>query len=93
MAVTQFSPSHARKAFPCFDEPAMKATFNVTIAHDPDLTAISNMPVYHNEVTDGWKYDHFEKSVVMSTYLVAFAVCDFKHTEFTLTKDGKKVCY
>lgn len=91
VAVTQFSPSHARKAFPCFDEPAMKATFNVTIAHDPDLTAISNMPVYHNEVTDGWKYDHFEKSVVMSTYLVAFAVCDFKHTEFTLTKDGKTV--
>ncbi|PFX22374.1 Glutamyl aminopeptidase [Stylophora pistillata] len=91
LAATQFSPSYAREAFPCFDEPAMKATFNVTIAHDPGVTAISNMPVYRTEEKDGWKYDYFEKSVVMSTYLVAFAVCDFKHTEFKLTKDGKTV--
>ena len=71
----------------------MKATFNVTLVHDPSLIAISNMPVYHTEEKDGWKYDTFEKSVLMSTYLVAFAVCDFKYTEFTLTKGAKKVCF
>lgn len=68
----------------------MKATFNVTLVHDPGLIAISNMPIYQTEEKDGWKYDKFEKSVLMSTYLVAFAVCDFKYTEFTL-KDAKKV--
>lgn len=92
MAATQFSPADARKAFPCFDEPALKATFNVTLVHDPGLIAISNMPIYQTEEKDGWKYDKFEKSVFMSTYLVAFAVCDFKYTEFTLTKGAKKVC-
>lgn len=70
----------------------MKATFNVTLVHDPSLIAISNMPVYHTEEKDGWRYDKFEKSILMSTYLVAFAVCDFKYTEFTLTNGGKKVC-
>lgn len=91
MAATQFSPADTRKAFPCFDEPAMKATFSVTLAHDPSLIAVSNMPVYQTEEKHGWKYDTFQKSVVMSTYLVAFAVCDFEYTEFTHKKDIK-VC-
>ena len=67
----------------------MKATFNVTLVHDPKLIALSNMPVYHSEERDGWKYDHFQKSVVMSTYLVAFAVCDFAHSEFIAQKGIK----
>ncbi|XP_068711711.1 glutamyl aminopeptidase-like isoform X2 [Montipora foliosa] len=83
VAATQFSPADARKAFPCFDEPAMKATFNVTLVHHPSLIALSNMPIYQSQEKDGWKYDSFEKSVVMSTYLVAFAICDFKFFEFT----------
>ena len=83
VAATQFSPADARKAFPCFDEPAMKATFSVTLVHHPSLIALSNMPIYQSQEKDGWKYDSFEKSVVMSTYLVAFAICDFKFVEFT----------
>lgn len=61
----------------------MKATFSVTVAHRPRLIALSNMPIYKTQEKDGWTYDTFEKTVVMSTYLVAFAVCDFKYVEFT----------
>lgn len=68
----------------------MKATFHVTLVHDPRLIALSNMPIYRSEVQDGWKHDHFEKTVNMSTYLAAFAVGDFKYKE-TKTDNGIKV--
>ena len=66
----------------------MKATFNVTLVHDPGLIALSNMPIYQSNITEeGWKYDHFEKTPIMSTYLAAFAVGDFKYKE-TRTDNG-----
>lgn len=77
----------------CFDELVMKVMFNVIIVYDFDLIVILNMFVYYNEVIDGWKYDYFEKLVVMFIYLVVFVVCDFKYIEFILIKDGKMVCY
>lgn len=81
--MTYFEPAHARKVFPCFDEPLFKASFNISIIHDPEpYYALSNMPRVRCVVKeDGLVETHFAPSVNMSSYLVAFAVVDFKYKE------------
>lgn len=85
---TQFETTAARQAFPCVDEPAAKATFELAIKFDehPGETIIANMP--ETEVKDGVHY--FEKTVKMSTYLVAFAFGEMQ-SKLTQTKSGVQV--
>ncbi|HEX3473068.1 MAG TPA: M1 family metallopeptidase [Silvibacterium sp.] len=81
-AVTQFEPTDARRAFPSFDEPAFKATYDVTLVVDKNDTAISNTNIVSD--TPGPAADkhtiHFATTPKMSTYLVAFLVGDFQCT-------------
>ncbi|XP_053277343.1 endoplasmic reticulum aminopeptidase 2 [Pleuronectes platessa] len=91
LASTHFEPTSARMAFPCFDEPNFKANFSVRIRRSPELIALSNMPVVKTlEINDNLLEDWFAVSVKMSTYLVAFVICDFRSITAT-TSSGVKV--
>ena len=133
--LTQFESTAARRAFPCWDEPDIKATFTVTLLYRKGTTALANMPKQHTfadvgEVAlfpeeveaadeehrsrpatpshmtrggaeiasdaaegDGWVATTFQKTPIMSTYLVAWANGDFRYLEssFTSPLSGKKI--
>lgn len=82
IATTKFEPSDARRAFPCFDEPAFKATFQVSLLIDKELTAIANTPLLsEEEKANGKKLLKFAPSMKMSSYLVAYMVGHFEASE------------
>ncbi|KAI5728487.1 hypothetical protein M8J77_016879 [Diaphorina citri] len=88
LASTQFEPTGARRAFPCFDEPNYKTPFVIKINRHRHQKAISNMPVSTSvEIANSDKVtDTFQLSPPMPTYLVGFAVFEFNSLS---DKDGK----
>ncbi len=86
LATTQFEAADARRAFPCWDEPEAKATFDISIIADKSLTAISNMPqISKKKIRNKYCYQ-FSRTPIMSTYLLYLGVGDF---EFLTSKLGK----
>ncbi|MFY9268914.1 MAG: M1 family aminopeptidase [Candidatus Manganitrophaceae bacterium] len=80
-AFTQFEATDARRMFPCFDEPGIKARFRLTVTLPSHLTALSNMPI-GDEKTDGvMKTVSFDETPIMSTYLLALAVARLESKE------------
>ena len=86
LATTQFEAADARRAFPCWDEPEAKATFDVSLVVDNNLTAISNMPVISKKRLGKKTVFRFDRTPIMSTYLLYLGVGEF---EFLQGKLGK----
>ena len=82
IATTQFEPTSARNAFPCWDEPEYKAVFSITIVADKKYLRVSNEKVLsEKEVEDNKIETTFVDSMKMSTYLVAFVIGELEVTE------------
>lgn len=84
IATTQMEATDARRAFPCLDEPALKATFTVTLIADRDLVCLGNMDVASEKDVDSKmagkkrKAVTYNKTPIMSTYLLAFVIGDLQ---------------
>ena len=87
---TQFESHHAREVFPCVDEPAAKAEYDLTLITRPRITVLGNMPVKHQEENDNSRTTTFEKTPRMSSYLLAFVIGEL-HKKSARTKSGVEV--
>ncbi len=82
IATTQFEATDARRAFPCWDEPAFKATFRTTLIVDDGLFAVTNASEIGRTALDSGKVEvRFDTTMKMSTYLVAFVVGELVATD------------
>jgi puromycin-sensitive aminopeptidase len=91
LATTQFEATDARRAFPCWDEPAQKAVFDVTLIFDAAYQAVSNTPIVEeSSPAPGLRSVRFGETPIMSTYLLAFVVGDLVSVEADAA-DGTRV--
>ena len=90
LATTQFEATDARRAFPCWDEPARKAIFRVTLIIPEEMVAVSNTPVVEeNSPAPGLRAVRFAETPIMSTYLLAFIVGDLVAIEKEAANDTR----
>ncbi|HVH47610.1 MAG TPA: M1 family metallopeptidase, partial [Labilithrix sp.] len=82
-AFTQFEPTDARRAFPCFDEPAFKVPFDVTVTVPKPMIAVANAPESSREELGDKTRFRFARTQPLPTYLVALAVGDLEIKEAT----------
>ena len=90
LLATQFESHYARRAFPCIDEPAAKATFDVTLSTEKNVVVLGNMPIQSQREEDDLLVTTFETTPRMSSYLLAWVVGDLQHRT-TQTKSGVDV--
>ncbi|KAK4874651.1 hypothetical protein RN001_014011 [Aquatica leii] len=82
MAGTHFQPKAARKAFPCFDEPSFKAKFIVNLIRTAEYYSLSNQELQRTEILPNKRFkDIYKDTPVMSTYILSFAVLNFRATK------------
>ena len=87
---TQFESHHAREVFPCVDEPAAKAEYDLTLITRPEITVLGNMPVKFQKENGDSLTTTFEKTPRMSSYLLAFVIGEL-HKKTARTKSGVEV--
>ncbi len=90
LLATQFESHYARRAFPCIDEPEAKATYDVTLTTEKDVTVLGNMPIASQTETDDSLVTRFETTPRMSSYLVAWVVGELQKKTAT-TNSGVEV--
>ena len=87
---TQFESHHAREVFPCVDEPAAKAEYDLTLVTRTGITVLGNMPVKSEEENGNSLTTTFEKTPRMSSYLLAFVIGEL-HKKSARTESGVEV--
>lgn len=90
LLATQFESHHAREVFPCIDEPEAKATFDLTLTTEQDITVLGNMPILKQKVENDWLVTTFQTTPRMSTYLLAWVAGEL-HRRTATTSSGVEV--